>query len=129
MFSTDASYILPVSCLKSFRFSLSRTNALLVSTPMMLSLYVPVMRELVRRTSRALRSMRFWKRALTQPSIGMTASASSASFTFIASIATAMPSINVTPQMMSRNAHARMLASRSLSEVIRAINQPTGRWS
>ena len=57
----------------------------------------------------------------------MMASTMKANLKFMMSIITAMPNISVMPQTKSKMPQARILDSRSLSDVIRAINQPTGR--
>ena len=87
------------------------------------------MRELVRRTSRALARMRLRNFADTQATAGRIAIASSASCQFIISMAAAMPSGMVMPQTTSRNAHAKMSVKRLQSDVRRAISQPVGRKS
>ena len=87
------------------------------------------MRELARRTCRAL--VRMLRRNLTdtQYRTGRIASTTNASCHCITSMAPAMPTIVVAPQMKSMNPQARMFESRSQSDVMRAMSQPTGRWS
>ena len=85
------------------------------------------MRELVRRTSRALSRMRLRNLAESQATAGSTAIASSASCQLMASITPTMPTIMAMPQTQSRNAQAMMSVSRLQSDVSRAISQPVGR--
>ena len=126
---TDAECISSVRSPNFFRFSASLTNALLVCTPMILSLYVPVILELVFLTIRALDSILCWNFKLTQASTGNTDSTINPRVKSMTSIAIAMPNIIVQPQTRSSIPQARIFESRSQSEVILAINQPTGRKS
>ncbi len=87
------------------------------------------MRELVARTCLALARMRFWKPVEIHHSTGRIDSTTSASCQFITSMLMLIPIIIVPPQMRSRKPQARMLDNRSQSDVIRAMSQPTGRWS